>query len=502
MLRALGSSQRLCDGLTRRDWLHIGGCGFAGLSLERMLAQQASASPVGTPADRSFGRAKNCIVLFLYGSHSQLETFDPKPEAPVEIRGEFGCIPSSVPGLDMCELLPKMAGIMDRTTVVRSVTHPHPIHGVAYAMTGVAQIDVAMELNPRDDRHHPYFSSCVQYLDQQAGRAHPVGVPQNIALPFPFSSKRSDQPFRAGPYPAFLGGGYAPVWTEFVGEGTKHIRKARDNGKYWFEGPEPYLGCSQDSHFRLASVEQHRDVALDRLDRRRTLLEQFDSVRRDLDRTSAGNVLSQQQAQAWSVLGSSAVHRALDVREEPAPLRERYGHTLFGQSCLTARRLVEAGTRVVSVFWDEYGLAADAWDTHENHFVRMREQLCPPLDMAIHGLITDLEERGLLDETLVVLLSEHGRTPKISSWNGGGRDHWSRAYSVMFAGGGTPRGQVIGATDAIAGDVIERPVSPKSLLATMYHLLGIHPHQEIPDATGRPTPLLPEEAEVIRELLG
>jgi hypothetical protein len=498
MLRALGSPRRLCDGLTRRDWLHIGGCGVAGLTLEQLLAKQPVAAAEST--SKSFGAAKNCIVLFLYGSPSQLETFDTKPNAPVEIRGDFGTIPSSLPGLDVCELLPKMAQVMDRTTVVRSVTHPHPIHGVAYAMTGVAQIDVGMELNPRDERHHPYFSSCVQYLDERSGRSLPAGALPNVALPFPFSSKRSDQPFRAGPYPSFLGGGYTPVWTEFVGAGTTVLRKERENGKFWFEGPEPYLGCTGDSHFRLAAMDRYRDVTLDRLDRRRSLLTQFDDVRRDLDRTSSGSALTQQQAQAWSVLASPQVHAALDVRQESAETRERYGQTLFGQSCLAARRLVEAGTRVVSVFWDEYGLAGDAWDTHFDHFRRMKEQLCPPFDVAMHGLITDLEERGLLDETLVVLISEHGRTPKVSRAQGGGRDHWSRAYSVVFAGGGTPRGQVIGATDAIAGDVIERPVSPKSLLATMYHLLGIHPHQELPGVSG-PVPLVPEESQVIPELL-
>ncbi|MCA9053237.1 MAG: DUF1501 domain-containing protein, partial [Planctomycetaceae bacterium] len=283
--------------------------------------------------------------------------------------------------------------------------------------------------------------------------------------------------------------------------GTTVLRKERDNGNFWFEGPEPYLGCTRDSHFRLASVDRHADLALDRLDRRRSLLTQFDEVRRDLDRTAAGTSLREQQAAAWSVLGSPQVHQALDVRREAAGVRDRYGVTLFGQSCLAARRLVEAGTRVVSVFWDEYGLAGDAWDTHFDHFRRMKEQLCPGLDQAMFGLITDLEDRGMLDDTLVVLISEHGRTPKINRAAGGGRDHWSRAYSVLFAGGGTPRGTVIGGTDSIAGDVVERPVSPKSLLATMYHLLGISPHQEYPDASGRLTPLVPEEAEVIPELL-
>jgi hypothetical protein len=495
MLRVLGSPRRLCDSVTRRDLLQIGGCAAAGIGLESLLR----ASPAGSAAG-SFGRAKQCIVLFLYGSPSQLETFDMKPEAPAEIRGTFGSIPSSLPGLDVCELLPQMAKIMDRTTVVRSVTHPYPIHGVAYAMTGVSSIDVGMELNPRDERHHPYFGSCVEYLDRRDSGRRDSSL-QNIALPFPFSSKRSDQPFRAGPYPAFLGDSYAPVWTEFVGAGTKVIRKERAKGEFWFEGPEPYIGCTRDSHFRLAAVDQPRDVTLDRLERRRSLLAQFDDARRELDRTSAGTTWSRQQEQAWSVISSPRVRDALDVRSEPEELRDRYGRTLFGQSCLAARRLVEAGTRVVSVFWDEYGLAGDAWDTHFDHFPRMKDQLCPGLDLAMYGLITDLEERGLLDETLVVLISEHGRTPKIQSIPGGGRDHWSRAYSVLFAGGGTPRGRVVGRTDAIAGDVVERPISPKSLLATMYHLLGLNPHVMLPDAAGDPVPLLPESAEVIPELL-
>lgn len=500
MLRLLGSPRKLCDGLTRRDWMQIGGWGAAGLSLERLLNRTAVAA---RPADQSnsFGRAKNCIVLFLYGSPSQLETFDVKPEAPVEVRGEFGCIPSSLPGLDVTELLPQMAKIMDRTTVVRSVTHPHPIHGVAYAMTGLTAVDVGMELNPRDDRHQPYFGSCVDYMDRRQARATPEGVLQNIALPFPFSSKRSDQPFRAGPYPAYLGGAFAPVWTEFVGHGTKTVRKERANGEFWFEGPEPYIGCSTDCHFQLAAADPLEGLSLDRLDRRRGLLTQLDEVRRDLDRTLPGRSLRRQQEQAWSVLASPQVHQALDIRREPDALRAKYGYTLFGQSCLAARRLVEAGTRVVSVFWDEYGLAGDAWDTHDHHFVRMREQLCPGLDQAMYGLITDLEDRGLLDETLVVLISEHGRTPKINRAAGGGRDHWSRAYSVLFAGGGTPRGRVVGSTDTIASDVVDRPVSPKSLLATMYHLLGIDPFAAIPDASGHPMPLVPDGSEVVAELL-
>jgi arylsulfatase A-like enzyme len=175
--------------------------------------------------------------------------------------------------------------------------------------------------------------------------------------------------------------------------------------------------------------------------------------------------------------------------------------TLFGQSCLTARRMLDAGTRLVSVFWDEYGLAGDAWDTHWNHFPRMTDQLLPGLDKAFSGLIVDLDQRGQLDDTLVVCISEHGRTPKINSAKGGGRDHWSQAYSVLFAGGGIARGRIVGATDKYAGEVVSNPVGPKDVLATMYHLLGIEPHIFLPDRTGRPIPLVPESSRVITELL-
>jgi len=497
MFRVLGSPTRLCDGLTRRDLLQIGGASMAGLTLPQLLAGSAQASSELRPG---FGKAKNCIVLFLYGSPSQLETFDMKPEAPVEVRGTIKPIPSSLPGLDVSEHLPNMARVMDRCSVIRSCTHPYPIHGVAYAMTGTGFVDPGMELNPRDERHHPYFGSCVEYVDRQRRGGEPAEFVQNVALPFPFSSKRSDQPFRAGPYGAFLEGSYQPVWTEFFGRGTVNVRKARTGFSY--DGPEPYLGCSTDSHFRLAAVDSNPDVTLDRLNRRKGLLEQFDDARRDLDRSLPGTALSKFQQMAYSIVASPKVKEALDVRHEPDSIRNRYGMTLFGQSCLAARRMVEAGSRLVSVFWDEYGLAGDAWDTHDWHFPRMIDQLSPGLDKAFAGLILDLEERGMLDDTLVVLMSEHGRTPKIANVHGGGRDHWSQAYSSVFAGGGTPRGKIIGATDSIAAQVTDRPISPKSMLATMYHLLGIDPFlTHLKDRAGAEVPLVPETAEVIPELI-
>jgi hypothetical protein len=486
MLRILGSRTRLCDGLTRREMLRAGGLGVFGLGLADFfrLRESQAARPCVAP---NFGRAKSVILLFLYGSPSQLETFDPKPDAPEDIRGDFKSIRSSLPGLDVCELLPNAAKVMDRVCVVRSMSHPYPLHGVAFATTGVPAIDVPMELNPRDARHHPYIGSVVDYVER--GRARPKNgdPPHNIALPFPFSSRRAGEVPRAGPYAAFLGSAYNPTFTDFHEGATGKAVKTL-NGQTW-EGDEPYVGVAPDARFTLAAAtDLPAEMTLDRLERRRSLLEQFDAERRAAF-DGAADALDRHRAAAFDLIGSEKVRTALDLNREARPLRESYGMTLFGQASLAARRLVEAGSRFVTVFWDEYGLAGSGWDTHWNHFDRMKDELTPGFDRALYGLITDLESRGLLDETLVLCLSEHGRTPKLTRAAGGGRDHWSRAYSVLLAGGGVARGKVVGKTDRIAGDVKERPVSPKDVLATTYHLLGIDPEMMLTDRTGKPVPL-------------
>jgi hypothetical protein len=497
MLRILGNPQRLCDRLSRRDWLQVGGLGALGLTLgDYFRLKEAQATETATGG--GFGKAKACILLFLYGSPSQLETFDVKPEAPEGIRGELGTIPTTIPGYRVGELLPNISRVMDKVSVVRSLTHPYPVHGVAYATTGVPAIDPAMELNPRDVRHWPYVGSVATYLNEKRDRERRQ-VPDNIALPFPFSSQREGEVPRAGPYPSWLGGAYQPHFTEFVGEATRTFTKTL--GARQLDVREPYMGITPDSRFTLGpAATLPADITAERFARRRSLLEQLADGRRAVDAAGGPGEFDKHRELAYSLVASDRVGHALDVRQESAPVRDRYGMTLFGQSCLAARRLVEAGSRFVTVFWDEYGLAGSAWDTHSNHYPRMKEELCPGFDRGYAGLITDLDERGLLDETLVLCISEHGRTPKLANVSGGGRDHWSRAYSAVLAGGGVARGAVLGRTDKIASDVQERPVSPKDILATSYHLLGIDPETLLSDRLGRPLALTPN-GRVLSEIL-
>jgi hypothetical protein len=487
VLRILGSEKRLCNGLTRRDMLHVGGLGLFGLGLDGLL-RQASVKADTAYADRHFGRAKSCILLFLYGSPSQLETFDVKPDAPVEVRGELKWIPTRVAGFPTCELLPHTAGVIDRTTVVRSVTHPYPIHGVAYATTGVPTIDVPMELAPRDPRHWPFIGSVVDYLAEKESGGVPPPMPRNIALPWTFSSRRRGEVPRAGPYPAFLGSAYHPVWTEFIGQGTRPVQRtlAAETVEFY----DPYMGIKPDGRFVIATGGGLADdLTLDRLHRRQSLLEQFDHARRTLDTAEPTLGLDRFRGMAYALLTSERLRTALDLAREPMTVRESYGMTLFGQASLVARRLVEAGTRLVTVFWDEYGLAGSGWDTHWDHYPRMKDELLPGFDRAFAGLVSDLDARGMLEETLVVCISEHGRTPKLNHAKGGGRDHWSQAYSAIFAGGGMARGRIVGRTDRIAGEVTDTPISPKDILATVYYLLGIDPETTIKDHLGRPIPI-------------
>ena len=484
MLRIQGNPRTLCDGLTRRDLLHVGALGPLGIGLGDVMAAESAASQ-----SPGLGSAKSCILLFPYGSPSTHETFDPKPDAPVEIRGELGSIESKLPGLRVCELLPRVAGVMDKVTVARSLTHQYPLHGVAYAVTGIPTYTPALETKARDLKHWPYVGSVVEYLDAQQGLHPPSGMPGNLGLPWLMNSQTDNPAVNAGVFSGFLNNRYDPVWTDFDGPGLHVAPKNTVPQTKRFKNP--FGGTTPGGRFRMSPAARlSKDLSIERLGLRQSLLEQFERGRRDLDASLEVQAMDRQREVAMSLLTSSRVLDALDIDREPRALRERYGMTLFGQTCLAARRLIESGARFVTVLWDCFGQFANgAWDTHQYHYPRLKELLLPGFDLAYSALIEDMSSRGLLDETLVMWMSEHGRTPKINSKPGGGRDHWSRAYTAVVAGGGTAAGRVVGRTTSDGGDVRETPISPKDMQATLYHLLGYDSQMTMPDRNGQPHPI-------------
>ncbi|MEZ6059376.1 MAG: DUF1501 domain-containing protein [Planctomycetaceae bacterium] len=501
MLRILGSSNPFGPVCGRRDAMQVGALAGGALTLPELLRLESASAAEGS-INRTFGRAKNILLLYLQGAASHFETWDPKPDAPEGIRGQWSAIPTAVPGTFICEMLPKLSGLTGKMALIRSMTHDHNNHSNLYTLSGFPAVDFSSETNPFDTRHRPFFGSVLDYLADRDGTGERPELPRNIGLPWQFSNFA---PFsrRAGPYGSFLGHGYNPVWTEFDGKATRSVpRVSFFNQLRDVEVADPFLGITPESRLRISKDAQLRDgLTLDRLDRRRSLLHQLDDQRRHLSEQMAGRSLDRFAGMAYSLMTSSKLHDALDVGREPMSVREKYGMNLFGQSALTARRLLEAGCRLVSVFWDEYKVVNTAWDTHFNHFKRLGNELLPGFDAGVSSLLTDMDDRGMLDETLVLCLTEHGRTPKINNMDrGGGRDHWSKAYSVMLAGAGIRGGTVVGATDSIGSFVANRPVSPEDILATMYHLKGIAPETTIPDRGNRPTRLVDHGA-VIEELL-
>ena len=500
MLRILGGPKRSCNGVTRRDLLTAGGLGLLGLNIHPLALADVTG---GKTAERSssaalpgFGSAKRVILLYLFGGPSHLEMLDMKPQAPAEVRGELKPIASALPGCDVCEHLPHMAGVMDRVTVVRSLTHPWNFHGMQYATTGLAVGSIPVEETQLHPQHQPFFGSVFQHrIEQEHGPKSRGTVPDNIILPFLLSSRRPAGMY-ARPHGAYLGSGYDPIFTEFRGKATRSMvrRSTGPAAEIW----DPYLGVQPDCRFLIVpEAELPEEITVDRLDRRRSLLSQLETARRHLDRYAALGIMDQKRELAFSLLDSQAVRQAFDLDQEPASLRETYGMTLFGQATLQARRLVEAGCRFVTVIWDEFGQLNAGWDTHVDHYNRLKHDLLPGLDLAFAALIRDLEARGLLDETLVLVMSEMGRTPR---FEGEGRGHWGRAYTNFFAGAGMKRGHVIGKTDAIGSSVVDSPLTAKDILATIYHLIGIDPEVALIDRLNRPVPLV-HDGKVVSEML-
>jgi hypothetical protein len=474
MLSILGSSARTCEGVSRRALLQAGGAGLLGMSLPKVLAAEALQTP--RPA-----RAKSVLFVFLYGGPSQLETFDMKPEAPSSIRGPFRPISSRTAGLRICEHLPRLAERSDQYSVIRTVNHPQNDHnGTHFIQTGRAMppADRGAAKVAATDKDWPAFGSVISYVDAHTQRRRASQFPPYIYLPKPLGHFAGYD--INGQYAGWLGNAWDPMATAI------QKRHATDN---------PYFrDCTDDElDFRLAGLEPLPAVSIDRLNRRENLLTQFDAQRRSLEQSSHIRSFSARREQAMNLLTSGDVSQAFDIRREPNALRDRYGRNLFGQSLLMGRRLIEAGSRFVTVAWDMAVRGDDttSWDSHRDLTRVMKDHLLPGLDRGLPALLDDMQESGLLDETLVFVAGEIGRTPKfINRGAQDGRDHWSYCFPCLFAGAGTQGSTIYGESDKYAAYPATHPVSPGDLAATIYESLGIRPDLRIPNAVGQPVPLV------------
>jgi hypothetical protein len=449
----------LCDGITRREILRVGGLGAFGLSMGSLLqGQQARAVNSDASRAHSFGKAKSCIVLFLLGGPPQHETWDPKPEAPAEIRGDLRPMQTSVPGMLVGELMPRTARLAHHIAALRAVSTNDSAHSASgYAMsTGMAHAPRGVEnAKPGAPNDWPSFGAVVKRL--RTGRSG--SLPAAITVP---------------------------------------ERMANDGNLTWPGQDAGWLGRTADpwvlncdpsaQNFSIPELGLPGDVPAVRLDRRRSLLTQVNQRIDNLERANAISRFDIQSRQVYDLLRSSQARQAFDLNREPTSVRDRYGRTKFGQSTLLARRLVEAGVSLVQVSWSRLpgALNNGHWDTHGQNTNALK-QLMPVMDRTYSALLEDLAERGLLDETLVIWMGEFGRTPRLNG--GGGRDHWGPVFSVALAGGGIKGGQVYGSSDRIAAYPRDGRVQPQDLTATIFHCLGHSPDTEIHDALGRPHPI-------------
>jgi hypothetical protein len=464
MLTMLGGPRRFCDGITRRQTLQAGAVSaISGLTLSNVLRAEASTTP-----DRPPGKAKSVVVLYLHGGAPTQDMYDMKPLAPIDVRGEFQPIPTSARGIDICEHLPRSAHWMHRAAIVRSVNHRAGCHNNLPSYSGLEEPTTDVTL--LRDTYQPSMGSVCEYLK-------PPGddLPAYAHLPTPLGWGGGSR--RSGPYGGFLGKRYDPLETvcePYVEPGAR-IDVRQD--------PALVKGMPRIGDSRLAE-----GITLDRLRQRRGLLDQLEVGLRSLEQRSASGQFDRFQEKAFDVLTSHKLAAAFDPAKIDARVKKRYGDTLFGASTFIGKNLVEAGVRFIQVVWDWYnnrisGFQDFGWDTHEWNFQILRKYL-PQVDLSFSALLEDLDANGRLDETLVVIMSDFGRTPNVNKT--AGRDHWTFCYSVLFAGAGIRGGTVYGASDRNAAWPLDRPVSTADICATIYECLGIDPHLLIADKLGRP----------------
>jgi Protein of unknown function (DUF1501) len=454
MLSITSQGGRLCDGWNRREVLRAGGLGVFGLTLPELLRMRSTAS--AKPANPSGGRARSCIILFLMGGPPQHSTWDPKPDQPAEVRGDFKPIATAVPGIQISELMPRLARVTNKLAILRAVSTNDNAHSSSgyYMLTGQPHQPMNREnANPGPPNDAPFLGAVVQRL-----RGAREALPASVRLPMRIFNTDGS------------------VWP---GQDSGFLGRTADP---WL------LRCEPGSpNYRIPEFTLSADVPAARLTDRQTLLtkvsERFDTV----ERSGVLARYNRTTQQAFDLLASAQARSAFDLSKEPVAVRDRYGRTQFGQSVLLARRLIEAGVSLVHVNWfrgPEEPSDAPCWDSHAREPARLKNVLVPPTDQAFSALIEDLAQRGRLDETLIVCMAEFGRTPKLNK--GAGRDHWGPVFSIALAGGGVRGGVVHGRSDRMGGYPSEGRVGPEDVAATIFHCLGYRPETEIHDSLGRP----------------
>ena len=472
----------ICDqnvGVTRRDVLRVGGAGLLGMTLGQVLRLQAAAADANPSGGPGWNRAKSVFLIYLQGGPSHLDLWDPKPDAPEKVRSVFQPIGTKIPGVHFTEILPRLAQINDKFTMIRSMSYtPNGLFNHTAAiyqmMTGYTtdKVSPSGQLEPPSPADFPNFGS-------QIVRLRPLEEPMLPFVMLPRPLQESNVVGKGGTA-GFLGKGFDPYFLYPTGDD---------------------MDMNKMEQIKVDDLKLPPEVFAVRLQRRANLRKVVDSRMEAINQAVAKQNLDEYYDRALNLIVSGRARQAFDLNAESAAVRDRYGRNTFGQSCLLARRLVEAGTRVVEVIWPKVANSDNhSWDHHVGLTERMKNQSGPMLDAGLSGLLEDLDQRGMLDETLVVAVGEFGRSPQkgvSTSGNGNsadGRDHWPYCYTAVVAGAGTKRGYVHGQSDQTGSAPLESPVHPGQLLASVYHAFGIHPETIVLNHLNQPRELVKAEA--------
>ena len=483
MIRIPGPlAKDVCDpalGASRRDFLRVGGGGMIGLTLNQLFRAQAVAEASGAGGGPGWGKAKSVILVYLQGGPSHLDLWDPKENVPSNVASEFKPIPTKLPGVHFTELLPKLARVNDKFTMIRSMSYtPNGLFNHTAAiyqmMTGYTtdKVSPSGQLEPPSPKDFPNFGSNIVKM-------RPLDVPMLPFVMLPRPLQESNVVGKAGTA-GFLG-------------------KAFDPYTLYPEGDD--MDMAKMERIRIEDLQLRPDVFTVRLQRRARLRDALGSRMKEMEKAVASWQLDEYYDRALNLIISGRAREAFNLSREPDALRDAYGRNTFGQSLLLARRLVEAGTRVVEVIWPKVANSDNhSWDCHTGLFKRMKDQAAPMLDSGLSSLIDDLDQRGLLESTLVVAVGEFGRSPQKGVSTSGndnspdGRDHWPYCYTAVLAGAGIRRGHVHGRSDKTGSAPLEDPVHPAELLATIYHAFGIAPETIVYNHLNQPRELVKAQA--------